>query len=522
MTLPENNISRIIALSGLTAVFLALITIQAIFFLSRWHYQKGIGSYETGDYDNALDSFVLANRIPDAQVFSVLAGRDRFRIQTAMGKTYYHLAGEAGTTRGFYDLLTKGAGALDQAIAHDARSYRTTFWAAKVHTGLETVWPVLFKSGDENPYNALPFYERAVSLRPTGYSIHYDMIKYLYYKGDRGRIPGLVMHMASIFPLSVTRLEKEPFYSDQIREKIRQGLLKALENGVSLRMTLFLLSQMALDDGAVDAAGAYYQQGLAHQPHLNTAGTMIHMGMLLLRQQAYRDADRFFIKALQLDGDFESAMMQIYKVFKSEQLYDGFVRFAGEVQETLYFSGYIDFMVALCHTDAGKLELAKSLLNRLNEVNPEARVYDLLAQVSQKQGNWDAMEIAARKATQLAPGNPDYQIRFSMSLAAQKKYSRAEAAATKAIVLSKPPAFWYYGHRAGIKKALKQYRDAVADWERALEIKPDHANYYYSIAMSYHALGRPVQALASINRAIGLKPENQAFHSFKKKLLAWP
>lgn len=511
--------SRIFALSGLTAVFLLFVIVQGFFLLSRWHYQQGIIFYKTGGYDNALDSFLRANRILDAQVFSGLAQRDRFRIQTAMGKTYYHLARNEKSAAGFYGLLTKSAIVLDKAIAHDARSYRTTFWAAKVHAGLETAWPVLFKTKGQNPFDALPFFEKAVSLRPTGHAIHYDMIKYLYHKGDWERIPDLVMHMVSIFPLSINQLEKEPFYSDQIREKIKQGLLEALKTGVSTRITLFLLSQMAMEEGAVDTAAVYYRQGLQQQPHLNTSGMMIHMGMLLLKQQAYEGAEPFFINALQLNDNFESILGQIYAVFKANRKYDGFVEFSRKVQETLYISSSIDFLVAVCYMDSGKFELAKSLLNRLNEDRPEARAYDLLAQVNQKQNNWDAMELAAQKATMLAPENAAYWIRFSMSLVPQKKYSRADAAATKAIALLNQPTFWYYGHRAGIRKELGRYRDAVRDWKKALEIKPDHANYQYSIAQSYHKLGKTDQALAAINQAIGLKPENQTYHFFKGILL---
>ena len=51
------------------------------------------------------------------------------------------------------------------------------------------------------------------------------------------------------------------------------------------------------------------------------------------------------------------------------------------------------------------------------------------------------------------------------------------------------------------------YRGAIADYDRAIELKPDYADAYYNRRISKSALGDYYGAIADYSRAIELKPD---------------
>ena len=60
-----------------------------------------------------------------------------------------------------------------------------------------------------------------------------------------------------------------------------------------------------------------------------------------------------------------------------------------------------------------------------------------------------------------------------------KEYQKAIADYTKAIEL-KPDYYLAYYNRGNVHNNLKEYQKAIADYNQAIELKPDYANAYYN------------------------------------------
>ena len=65
-----------------------------------------------------------------------------------------------------------------------------------------------------------------------------------------------------------------------------------------------------------------------------------------------------------------------------------------------------------------------------------------------------------------------------------------------------------YFNRAFCHQELHQSQEAIADYSRAIELKPDYAEAYCNRGAVYQALGQMDAALADYNKAIELKPDN--------------
>ena len=84
---------------------------------------------------------------------------------------------------------------------------------------------------------------------------------------------------------------------------------------------------------------------------------------------------------------------------------------------------------------------------------------------------------------------------------------------TKAIELRPDDAEAYY-NRANAKFRLQDYRGAIADFTKAIELKPDFADAYNNRGLAKANLQDYRGAIADYNKAIELQPDNsQAYYN---------
>ena len=73
------------------------------------------------------------------------------------------------------------------------------------------------------------------------------------------------------------------------------------------------------------------------------------------------------------------------------------------------------------------------------------------------------------------------------------KFDEAEETLTKAIQYDKHNFEAYY-YRGCAKVNAKKYQEAVADFEKAIELKPDYADAYFNIGKTYYLMNNEDKA----------------------------
>ena len=126
---------------------------------------------------------------------------------------------------------------------------------------------------------------------------------------------------------------------------------------------------------------------------------------------------------------------------------------------------------------------------------------------------YDKALIAANKAIQLQPKNPNGYLAKGMILASLERFAEAEPLMTEAIKLS-PRAFNYTFR--GILYALQQKWDlAKTDLDKAIKLNPQSVYAYAWRGIIYSAQNKLDLAVADFNEAIRINPHNAEANTFQ-------
>ena len=511
----------------LISVLLTLLIIIASLFWPRFVYQQGITQFKLKNYTQAAAYFNQAEQAMPKAVSTWFASADLFRIYTNHGQTLYHIAiknwKEQGLTMTSFNTLTMSKSYLSQAAEIEPFDYINAYWLTRTEQSLEKTYPWLHPSS-KNPYNAEPFFQKAMALRPSGISIRYAYLNYLQSKGLKSKIPDSkipeqVRYLVGIYPPSYWHLKKQSFFTDDLLPHIEQGLNTALERQILPQDALKALSDIYLAKNNFEKAIAWYKELLTFNQHKASSSEYIHLGSLYLKNQQNEESFDFFKKGYQTSF---SSINHIYKIFKREKLFTEFLSFTRILQENTFENPNsdlsIDMVVATCWIDMGFSELAKARLFKINAAKPHAPAYYRLAQLAAKDKNWDQMEIFAQRATTLDQGNLNYYNLLIQSLINQRKHTHAEEVATKAINLAPKNNPWVFDNRANIRWTLKKYGPAAQDWEKAFAIKPDRSDFPYRIALAHEQQGNFKQALTFAQKALALAPDNTTCKNLANRL----
>jgi tetratricopeptide (TPR) repeat protein len=133
--------------------------------------------------------------------------------------------------------------------------------------------------------------------------------------------------------------------------------------------------------------------------------------------------------------------------------------------------------------------------------------------------------IAAATAAALMFAAPAFA-QTASEAAAIEEFKRGEASAkakkneetitimTGVITAGKLPKEWQpypYFYRGQAHRRLKQYVEALADFEAAAELKADLAPAYFESGMAYHAQEKYKQAISAYDKAIKISPDNAEY-----------
>jgi tetratricopeptide (TPR) repeat protein len=504
----------------LICILSALLIIIASLFWPRFIFQKGITQLKLKNYTPAAAFFKKAEQAMPDSISTWFARADLFRIYTNYGQTLYHIGikdwKEQGLTMTSFNTLTLSKSYLFKAAKIEPSDYINAYWLTRSEQSLEKTFAWFFPK-KPNPYNAFPYYQKALALRPSGITVRYAYLQYVQFKGHNSKIPALVQNMTQIYPPSYWRLKKESFFRD-LTPNIEQGLNTALEKQILPQDALKALSNIYSLKNNFERAIAYYKDLLILNKSKISPSDYTHMGALHLKNKQYEDSLVYFEKSFFLSKNPSSTINRIYRIFKNEKRFGNFLSFSRILQEKDTENPSLDMIVATCWIDMGFPELAKARLIKINAAKPNAPVYYRLAQLSAKEKNWDQMELFAQKATILDQTNHNYYTLLSQSLIKQKKHTHAEEVATKAIHYAPKNNPWVYNNRARIRWTLKKYTPAAQDWKKAFTLKPDRSDFPYRIALAHEQLGQFKQALTFARQALALAPDNKTYKALQKRL----
>jgi tetratricopeptide (TPR) repeat protein len=147
-----------------------------------------------------------------------------------------------------------------------------------------------------------------------------------------------------------------------------------------------------------------------------------------------------------------------------------------------------------------------------------ASVYLADAHAMVARQNWSGVLTVTDEAIALYPANADFRCINGYSLRKLGRYQEGVDQTSLAIVLDPRPI--RYANRGYSYLALGNTTAALTDAETGISLNPSYPTTYAIQALALHAMGRDVDALNSINRAIAIAPDNAHYWHVKGRILA--
>jgi tetratricopeptide (TPR) repeat protein len=478
--------------------------------LSQIHYHRAEVHLREANYGLAISRLKTAYRY----------GAHDYRIPKQLGNAFHELGQSAAGANNAFLFALKAKGLYQEARRLNPLDADTAYGQAREEARLEKLFEYLHPEGRHNPYEPLPFFRKAISLRPNGILYRYAMARYLYDHKRTDELLTVVRTLAKVYPPAYHYLKGEPLWTPPVREAVKEGIGQAIEQGISQTEAHGSMSFVLAEEGEWPGAIAHYRKALLSQPFTNSAGDYIHLGRLYLKDGDPAGAQESFFKALELSGSKQGDLERLYRIYRDEEYSEEFYRFYGQASRRFNLSYQASILLARNLIDLKSYHQARGVLVDLIQKEPTAEAYYWLARVAQMEEDWDGMELAIQKATVLEPANSQYHLLFSEVLKRMRKLDRAEKEATLAIRHSPQPSPWLFNNRAWIRWAQKDYSGAAEDWKSAIRLRPETASFYAQAAEAHRMLGDWPVAINYYQKALRLDPENKRYEKRYRELRA--
>jgi len=478
--------------------------------VSQIHYRKAENFLREGYYSRAIGHLKRAYHYQAHD----------YRIPKQLGRAYDILGQSVAGAETAFLFALKAKVYYHEANRLNPIDAETIYGLAREEVRLEKLYEYLHPEKKNNPYEALPFFRKAIHLRPNGILYHYALARYLYDHKETEELLTVARTLSRIYPPSYHYLKREPFWSPHVKEAAKQGIEQAIDEGISQREAHRSMSFLLAEEREWSGAISHYTKALLYQPFNNHAGDYIHLGRLYLKNGDPDGAEQTFFEALDLSRSKEGDLEGLYQIYKNEGYSEEFYRFYQRVSRRFSLSYQSDILLARNLIDLKRYYKARGVLVDLNQREPRAEAYYWLARIAEAENDWDGMELAIQKATVLEPANSQYHLVFSQVLKRMRKLERAEKEADLAIKHSAQPSPWLFAHRASIRWAQKDYLGAVEDWKAAIRLRPETASFYAQTAEAYRMLGDWPAAMDYYQKALELDPENKQYKERYRELKA--
>jgi len=477
-------------------------------FISQIYYKKAKQLQKYGRLELALNSY---KKTVEYQQSDAMARKGLAEVLLNKGMK------EESAQDAFY-YIQNARDEYVHASFYNPMDAEIAYGLAIVENRLEQLYQNLHPEEKNNPYNALPYFEKAIQLRPNSITFHYALARYLYQHGEKEVLLKTVRSMARMYPPVYDYLKKEPLWSPQVNEAVKSGLLDAINQQVSTAAAQQNLAFLLEEDKKWDKAILHYQKALEFKEDNISAEDYIHLGRLFLQNNQIKDAQINFIKALYVSPSIEKTFSSIGHIFKNTHRIDEYYAFYHEANSRFLFSPKMHITSARYLMDLKQYRRAQRILTDINKQNPDAEAYYWLARIDEIEKDFDAMELHIQKATVIDPSNMNYRQMFLGLLKRLGKQDTAEREIGLMIQNSDNPSPKFFDERAKLRRNRNDYTGAVEDWKSAIRIAPKNAVFHANIAEAYMKLGNFALALEYYQKAVQLDPDNQSYVGKYKKL----
>ena len=489
---------------------ISLLAVAALYHLSlrlisQLYYQVGTNLLREGYYGLASERLRKAARYDPHE----------HRVQREWGKACRKLAMVSANPGAALEKMKEAQGCLLRASKLCPIDADTAYFRAVTESQLATLRRESGLGADLTPYAALPYFETAIRLRPNGARNRYALAQYVSGMNMDAELQRVIQGLVRVYPSSYFHLRGEEFWSPAVKEASQRGLEQAIEERISLREAHLALSQILADDQDFAGAVFHYRKALQYRAFQNSADDYIHLGRLLLKNRRPEEAQDVFSRAIKVDSFRERHLEKLYDLLKRDGHLNELCAFYQGIRRNTSFPSKLDLLTARCLFDLKRNKRARDTLKDIVEKRPSAEAYYWLAKTYEVEKDWGKMERAIQQATLLDPNNSEYHMLFSKLLKRLGELEKAEAEADLAIRYDEGRSPWSLNRRAWIRLARQDPAGAVADWQRAIQLKPDTARFYAYAAEAYHRLGDVNMATAHFIKASELDPHNL---EYKKQL----
>ncbi len=467
--------------------------------ISQIHYQKAMTASREGHGELAAMHLERAAHHQPAD----------YKIQKELGRVWSESGALEKNPWKAFLLAQKSRDFYLEAFKLNPLDAESAYGLATGEARLEDAYQRLHPKMKMTPFRPLFHFKQAIRLRPHGITYNYALARHLHKKRDEDALFRVVRNLVRICPHAYHHLRKEAFWSPRVKEACKTGLQEAVREKVSPRDALAILSSISAGEKDWATAISHYRASLDHKRFQNDSGNYIHLGHLLLKNGEFEEAEKIFFHALDMSRSVENHLEHLHRLYKREYELERFHSFCQTFSRRfIMYAFQTDILMARSLIDLKRYAEAKEALGDLNRKSPSGEAYYWLAHIAQTERDWDSMELAIQKATVLDPANSQYHLTFSTVLKRLKKLERAEREAGLAIRHLERPTCSFFNHRAWIRWGKEDYFGAAEDWESAIALNPNRADFHAHAAEAYWKMGNLSQARAYYQRAVILAPNN--------------
>ena len=187
-------------------------------FISQIHYLKAGNHIRDGNYDTAVNHLEKAVHLQ----------ADDPLIWKRLGKAYGNL-GISMLPQEAFHFAKKAEHAYQTATRPNQVDAEAFYGLDRETTKLEQLNAYLNSGKGDESYNAQPYFQKAISLRPNGILYHYALARYLHRQKRTSELLEVVNNLTRIYPSVYGSLKKEAFWSPEVNKAAKKGMHLAIK-----------------------------------------------------------------------------------------------------------------------------------------------------------------------------------------------------------------------------------------------------------------------------------------------------